>query len=63
MDALAKLFAFSDSAGLLPTCISIGLAAVVFFYFVNLLRKEEMPEQEDKEKNAADIGTEMQGRA
>lgn len=63
MDTLAKLFPISDAAGFLQTFISIALAAVVFFYFVSLLRKEEMPEQEDDAKIAADIGTEMQGRA
>ncbi|HCY63431.1 MAG TPA: hypothetical protein DHV59_11505 [Oxalobacteraceae bacterium] len=63
MDTLAKLFPVADSAGLLQTFISIALAAVVFFYFVSLLRKEEMLEQEDEAKISADIGTEVQGRA
>ena len=63
MDALAKLFPISDSAEFLQTLMSIVLAAAVFFYFVSLLRKEEMPEQEDEGKIAADVGAEMQGRA
>jgi phosphotransferase system glucose/maltose/N-acetylglucosamine-specific IIC component len=62
MDALAKLFPFLGSTELMQTLISIAVAAIVFFYSVFLLRKEELDEQADKE-SASDIGGEMRRQA
>lgn len=55
MDALAKLFPHIGSTELLQTLISIVVAAVVFFYSVYLLRKEEIAEQAEAENVGADI--------
>lgn len=63
MDALTKLFSLLGSTELLQTVMSIAGAAIVFFYSVYLLRKEEMAEQEDAEHAAADIGVKLPRQA
>lgn len=55
MDALATLFSNIGSTELLQTLTSIVVAAVVFFYSVYLLRKEEMAEQDEADEVRADI--------
>lgn len=55
MDALATLFSSIGSTELLQTLTSIIVAAVVFFYSVYLLRKEEMAEQDEADEVRADI--------
>lgn len=56
MDALAKLFPHIGSTELWQTLISIVVAAVVFFYSVYLLRKEELAEEAEAENVGAEIG-------
>ena len=63
MDALASLFSILASKDLLFPLVSLAFAAVVFFYFIHLLRKEETNAQVDAEKAIVDVRTPMQRQA
>jgi len=47
MDALTKLFPALVSVEFMQVLTSMALAALVFFYFIHLLRKEEVAAQAD----------------
>ena len=55
MDALVSLFPILASQDLLALCLSITLAASVFFYFIHLLRKEEDSAQTAADDSAIDV--------
>ena len=63
MDAVANLFALSDSPEFLMTMLSIALAAVVFFYFVHRLRQEETLEHPNEDQVVAEAGAKMHRHA
>ncbi|RJG01976.1 hypothetical protein [Noviherbaspirillum sedimenti] len=63
MDAVISFFPFLASPEVTQTLVSIALAAVVFFYFVHLLRKEETSALVDEEKGAADVCPNMRHQA
>ncbi|QAU35472.1 hypothetical protein [Janthinobacterium sp. 17J80-10] len=63
MDALASLFPIFVSKDLLFLLVSITLAAIVFFFFIHLLRKEENATQSDREKPAVDVRVKVRQQA
>lgn len=54
MDTLVSLFPMLASKDLATLFLSITLAAIVFFYFIHLLRKEETTANADADKSALD---------
>jgi hypothetical protein len=55
MDALVSLFPILASTDLSALFLSITLAAVVFFYFIHLLRKEEGSAKADADESTLNI--------
>ncbi len=63
MNDLANLFPMFFSLSESQAPVSIAVAAIVFFYFVYLLRKEENMAQAETEKPATDARTEKRQQA
>lgn len=63
MDTLVSLFPVLASQDLLALCLSITLAAVVFFYFIHLLRKEEDSVQSVADDSAIEVHASVRRQA
>lgn len=63
MDTLVSLFPILALKDLPALFLSITLAAVVFFYFIHLLRKEETSAKDEADKSALDVRTRVRREA
>lgn len=63
MESLASVFTAFSSSENMTTIVSIAIAAVVFFYCLHLLRKNEAQQDSQEQASSEALGADLRRQA